>query len=144
MRIDLTKYMINKEKPKGDGEFDYGWCAGDQTKALRYYLSDKVKFIHTHLEGTYQGACYAILHVEDKLILWRDFYGSCSGCDALEGSDGYSYIKDTLQEGNTKQFNTPQEAIDYLNDEENSGYTFWKDAKLELIHCLNKLKEAKQ
>jgi len=40
------------------------------------------------------------------LILWRDGFGSCSGCDSLDGQNGYEYIKDTLREGNTKQFHT--------------------------------------
>lgn len=121
-RIDLTKYMKNKDKPNGNSHF--GWYAGEQLTALKFYLDDKINFLETYMEDEYQGNCFALLKIENTYILWRDSFGSCSGCDALEDENGYDYIKNTLQEGNTRQFATLDEVKEYLMKTEDF---FWKD-----------------
>ena len=120
-RIDLTQYLKNKDKPNGNGS---SWCAGEQLDALEYYLSN-AKILWSFEENDYQGECFAIFKLLDtnKYILWRDWFGSCSGCDGLDDENGYEYIKDTLQEGNTKQFNSISEIVHYL--ETNSKFD-WK------------------
>ena len=45
----------------------------------------------------------------------RSDFGSCSGCDALEGSNGYDYIEDTMT--SVKEFSCFNEIIDYLKSE---------------------------
>jgi len=96
--------MIEKKE-----ELEMTWSAGQQIKALKYYLKPRVKVIREYNEGGYQGECYVLLKYKEKYILWRDSFGSCSGCDSLDGcneNDGYNYIKSTMTEGNCKTFQT--------------------------------------
>ncbi len=120
MRKDLTSFMVNKDRIKGsaclpnDWRKDRPWYAGEQLSALRFYLNEKVKILADFMEDDYSGDCFAILVFEDTIVLWRDSFGSCTGCDALEGNNGYEYIKMTLQEGNTRQFDSLEAAKKYI------------------------------
>ena len=138
-RIDLTKYLINEDKPAGEKPKEYewepGWYAGAQLEALRFYLSPTVEMLASFMEDDYQGECFALLKVEEAFILWRDSFGSCSGCDSLEGSNGYEYIKNTLQEGNTRQFNSIEDAKKYV---ETTDDFFWSDKKETILNELFK------
>lgn len=126
-RIDLTEFMINQDKPEGNNK--YGWGAGSQLEALRYYLSNKVEILYKFKEDDYQGDCFALLKFDNIFVLWRDNFGSCSGCDGLEYANGYEYIMSTLQEGNTRQFNTLKEVVDYLEQTNDYLWSKWKDQK---------------
>lgn len=129
-RIDLEQYLVNKDKPFGpnysDSEPWSGWSAGDQLGALRFYLSDAVELLGSADTGGYQGSQFAVLRVGGRIVLWRDSYGSCSGCDGLENSNGLEYITGTLQEGNTRQFESVDEARAYV---ESSEDYFWKECR---------------
>lgn len=37
--------------------------------------------------GSYQGTWVMLSRYVDKYYIWKDSYGSCSGCDALQGTD---------------------------------------------------------
>lgn len=41
--------------------------------------------------GSYQGDWYALVEWEGRRFWIHDYYGSCSGCDALESETGYHY-----------------------------------------------------
>lgn len=129
-RIDLFKYMKNKNDPNGCGDDKnncWGWGAGLQLEALEFYLSDKVKILKKYMDDDYQGKCFAILKIEDTYIIWRDSFGSCSGCDGLEGENGYEYIKSTLSEGNTLQFKSLSDARDYVVNDQQDNETWGGD-----------------
>jgi hypothetical protein len=129
-RIDLFKYMTNKDKKNG-------WCAGDQIEALRFYLNKDVKILSTAMVGSYQGDCFAILRIKDVYIVWRDSFGSCSGCDALENQNGYKYIKSTLSEGNTIQFNNLFNMKHYIMKEQiKNKYGGWDNMPITMIENL--------
>ena len=92
---DLRDCMRNEDKPRGDSE--HGWSAGEQLEALAFYLDpDQVDIAATWDEGDYQGSVLAAIRLGRHWWFWHDYYGSCSGCDALENEDGYEYIADTL------------------------------------------------
>jgi len=111
---ELSKYLINEDKPSKDN--DSQWYAGQQLEALKFYLSSKVTILLDCNEGGYQGSVSAILFVDDKFFLWRDSFGSCSGCDGLEGGNGFEYIKQTLT--SVKEFNDLRDIINYLDSDE--------------------------
>jgi hypothetical protein len=133
-RKDLFKYMINEDKPNGDQR--WGWYAGGQLEALEFYLDeDKVNILATYMEDDYQGECFAILKIDDVYIIWRDSFGSCSGCDALEGENGYEYIKETLSEGNTLQFHSLNDAELYVMEDLNGDkYSEWNSMPLTMFN----------
>jgi|SRR3990170_692078 len=111
------------------------WGAGDQLRALRFYLSNSVEILAEYQERNYQGECFAILSLYSgrRYFIWRDSFGSCKGCDALEGEDivgGLEYIKDTLVEGSTKEFTTLDDIELYMRT---TPDTLWKDFPIYLI-----------
>ena len=121
-RIELTEIMVNP-----DPSDPHGWSAGSQLEALRYYTDPKaVTILATHMDSDYQGDCYAVLVVRHRrkvrYVLWRDSFGSCSGCDSLEGQNGYAYVKDTLQEGNTRQFRSIVDLREYVRTSEDYSW----------------------
>lgn len=129
----LSKYLINENKPKGESR--WGWGAGSQPEALRFYLDKKVEIIAEYQDDDYQGECITLLYVDDLYFLWKDYFGSCSGCDALEGCNGYEYIKDTLT--SIKEFNTLNEVKYYLKAEsDKEDYSYRKDIRLKLLELL--------
>jgi len=99
--IDLYEYMTNKDE-------EHYWSAGGQLNALSFYLGEGAEILAEWMEDGWQGECAAIIKFttkgSDVYVLWRDSFGSCAGCDALEDQDGFEYIKSTLSPGNTVQF----------------------------------------
>lgn len=124
----LTEFMVNADKPNGSS--DWGWSAGGQVSALKFYLSPEAKFLAESYDGDYQGTYYVCFKLRDTFVLWRDSFGSCSGCDSLEGQDGFAYIKATLAEGNTRQFKSLLDAITYLHETEDF---WWKTDGVETL-----------
>lgn len=117
-RLDLTEGMRHEDDPAGP---DSRWWAGDQMKALEYYAPCKLHLLCYLTEEAYQGEIYAICYWADavpenrRFVLLYDSFGSCSGCDALEGGDnGYEYVQDVLR-SNTKQFMTMQDMKEYIS-----------------------------
>lgn len=135
-RVDLFQYLVNEDKPNGEQTSEYGneWYAGSQLEALRYYTdSEHVKILATYREEDYQGKMFAIMKVDDNFVLWRDYFGSCSGCDGLECENGYEYIKQTLSEGNTVQFKSLVDAIAYVKQRADDRYSEWDELPLDLF-----------
>lgn len=134
-RIDLFEYMINEDKPNGE---DNGyWWAGQQISALKYYLDDSIQFILEFEEDDYQGNCYVLFKIKDNYVLWRDYFGSCGGCDALEEENGYEYIKETLSEGNTHQFKSIADVKQFvIEDREGQKWSEWRELPLEIFDNL--------
>ena len=106
---DLKKYLINKDIKKE-------WYAGGQLKALEFYLDKKVLILTKYKDGGHYGECSAVLFVDNKFFLWRGSFGSCGGCDALEGSGGYGYINQTMT--SIREFDDIEEIVGYLNSDD--------------------------
>lgn len=128
---DLSKYIKNPNDKNQqmvdvleDKKKETSWYAGGQLEALQYYLSSEVKILASCGVGDYQGEYFAILFVDGKLFLWRDSFGSCSGCDSLDGSDekqGYDYIKATMT--SVKEFENIEDIWKYLNKPDDYLYS---------------------
>lgn len=121
---------------------EYGWSAGDQLNALRAHLPT-VQVVAEYMESGYQGDCGAVLRLGDDWFLWRDGFGSCSGCDALEGEDGPGgrvYIESTLTVGNTLAFHSREEVIAFLTQPQTDVWDTWKPLRHELRRQLVKVR----
>lgn len=117
------------------------WNAGEQLEALKTFLNDDYKIIASHNDGAHQGDCYAVINSPgfEEIHLWRDSFGSCSGCDGLDGCDwkgAYEYIKATLQEGNTRTFDSLDLAKKYLNETEDF---WWEKFPKDLLNVKEKI-----
>jgi hypothetical protein len=107
--------------PAGEDRWSHGdsWATGAQLDALKAFLGDRVEFLETYTEKAYQGDHFAVFRVKDdgRIVLWRDSFGSCSGCDSMEGESmvkARELIAATLAEGNTRQFASIEGAKHYL------------------------------
>ncbi len=105
-------------KPKSSfAESKFRWYAQEQLGALKYYLKPAAKVIKEYKENGWQGNCFALIEYKNAYVLWRDYFGSCSGCDALDGCSikrGYDYIESTMTEGNCKRFKSVKNMESWL------------------------------
>lgn len=100
--------------------------AGEQVECLREFMDNDVKIIAIETEGSYQGDYFVILLANNKLWMWHDGFGSCSGCDALDGKSGkeaYDYLMATFT--STKEFSTLKELYTFLDNEEEVRNKFY-------------------
>lgn len=81
---------------------------GDKFKAENYAdilaVAYDLEVVSFEEDGGYQGDYLAILTDGDRLFYFIDFYGSCSGCDWLEGEKNF-------KDGTI----TYKQALDYIN-----------------------------
>ena len=143
-RLDLTQGMRNKDKPDGPVKNDY-WCAGEQMEALTFYAPFNFDLIGYVKYGSYNGDIYGIAKwfierypgFKFRWVLFRDSFGSCSGCDGLEGGDsGYDYVEDVLK-NNTLQFLTLDDMAEYIKETKDF---FWLNPKKELLGQIELIK----
>jgi len=112
-----------------------GWFAGDQIKALKYYLQDYGEILSEYMQDNYQGECGAVIKANRKFWVWFDSFGSCNGCDALEGQDGFKYIQDTMT--NVKEFESIEDVKKFLSEKVAADYPERWDVKGNLLKNLN-------
>lgn len=85
--------------------------------SYREVLDTICKVIEYEQEDDYSGKWVALVRRGDKLSLVSDYFGSCSGCDALESAlDDYSY-----QGGEWRS----RDGFDYLQFAIDADYTFY-------------------
>lgn len=131
--LDRLRDALQNRGPKRS---EYWWCAGEQSDALAYYLPT-VKVVATHTTGGYQGDQAALLSLGPDWFLWRDGYGSCSGCDGLEGGDGFAYIKGTLTAGNVRAFPSKEAALAWLATPPTDGsWDDWSELRSGLTRAI--------
>ena len=112
--------MLEDYTKLGSMEWDE-WGAGGQLNALEFYIKVDAEVIWSDMDGNWQGDCFALIKYKGQYVLWRDSFGSCAGCDSLDGCDlksGYEYIKSTLNEGNCRRFLTLDDVKKYATETE--------------------------
>lgn len=135
----IPEWTIDIKHEDYYGRVSETWGAGEQLEALEHFTNfpDGGEILATKMVGSYGGKCFAVFDYKDFIFIWRDYFGTCNGCDGLDGKrnhEAYQYIKLTLTEGNTLQFWSLSHAKAYLerNKEEVVDYT-WKDFPIELL-----------
>lgn len=116
----MTEGMRNSGNPKDpDG---HRWTAGKQLDAFDYYRPEKFKVLLAYMENEdYTGDILGFgvwdeNGPDQRYVLWTDWYGTCSGCDDLEGNNGYEYVKDILRT-RTWQFLSIEDARHYFEND---------------------------
>ena len=116
LRLDLTEYFtMTKEKEKHAPCLS--WSAQDQIEAFKFYADEDVHILCHNEPDDYQGSVEVLFTINGFIFLYRTSFGSCSGCDWLDGLDlweGYEAFKRTISEGNTLQFWSKKHALTYL------------------------------
>ena len=86
-------------------------------------------------EGDYQGVVATCVKLEDgRFVIYNDYYGSCSGCDAWEDASDEDVRAMCINLANSaKIFDTLDEVKDYLNlGSSNDNYS-WGEVGLRLL-----------
>lgn len=105
--------------------------------AIRKVLQPEFEFLAEYSQRDWQGADFAFIKFHQVYILWRDYFGSCSGCDFWASGpteeEIVKWLNATLSEGNTKQFWAIEDAIEYMEDEQNYG---WDPEFVDMVRAL--------
>ena len=122
--------LMNTEELLKMGRYSGGH--DDQMKGL----IKGAEVIGHYNEGDYQGEVATCLLLPDgTYMVYIDYYGSCSGCDAWEGANNEDVIKmcqDLIYTSHL--FNTLEEVEVFLSDDEEKKYsTSWKLGLLKEI-----------
>lgn len=126
LRIDLTEYFT-MTKEKEEKAKHYSWNAQEQVEAFKFYADDAVHIIAHNEPDDYQGSIEIVFELNGFIFLYQTSFGSCSGCDWLDGLDlweGYKAFKQTISEGNTLQFWSRKHALTFLLEMKNSKDRF--------------------
>lgn len=144
---ELTQHLIKPNEAtkvlrelSDEKDRRYSWSAHEQLEALMFYFDEQVKLFCSEETGDYSGEFIAVLKAEKKFWLWRDSFGSCSGCDALDGNtieQGYNYILDTMT--SVKEFEDIKSLIQYLKVGEDVLYN--DELRQKLLKKLNSMVE---
>ena len=62
--------------------------------------------------GSYQGSVYGVALYKDQIVIYEDYYGSCSGCGAW-GEGGEPISQDDVL-SKSKLFDTKEETLVYI------------------------------
>jgi len=85
-------------------------------------------------EEDYQGqVATCVLLPDETYMIYNDYYGSCSGCDAWEDAEDEEILKmcqDLIY--SSKIFNTLEEVQEFLSQKEFDDYS-WEDSSKELL-----------
>jgi len=113
--------------------------AGGHDKQMKGLIKDAEVIAHFN-EGDYQGMVATILKVDnDTFIVYSDYYGSCSGCDAWEDATDENIMEMCKNLVYTcKIFPSLNEVITFLNTQDSN---FGETCSLGL---LNDLKQAEK
>lgn len=126
LRIDLTEYFTMTKEKEEKAKHHY-WTAQEQVEAFKFYADDAVHILAYNEPDDYQGSIEILFELNGFIFLYQTSFGSCSGCDWLDGLDlweGYKEFKQTISEGNTLQFWSRKHALTFLLEMKNSKDRF--------------------
>lgn len=88
--------------------------------------------------GSYQGDWFAKVRYEGEVFWLRDYYGSCSGCDAFEADVGYSWgIPEEEYNAKVAEFGKrylePSERLTFEQALEIAGKDNWDNTSEDMV-----------
>jgi hypothetical protein len=135
MNKDGIFELMNKEELLKMGRY-----AGGHDEQMRGLIKD-AKVIGHYNEGDYQGQVATCLLLPDgTYMVYSDYYGSCSGCDAWEDAKDEEILKmcqDLIYTSHL--FDSLEEVKLFLSDDEESKYN--KSWKLGLLKEIGEEKQ---
>ena len=114
--------------------------AGGHDEQMRGLLKDVTVIAHYN-DGDYQGqvATCVMLNDTKEVVIYNDYYGSCSGCDAWEDASDEEVRKlcEDLAKGAYifKDLNDCMDTLPELKEEESFGWS-WDDLGDNLKHAI--------
>ena len=110
--VDMMGYVSRSSLEK-----DYG--AGDQINLLQDAFD--VEWLLLEMDDDYEGEWYAIFKMNEKWHLLNGYFGSCLGCDDLEGEDPFVWLEDHVK--NVRAFESVEQVMHWLEATDEFSYT---------------------
>lgn len=123
--IEIAKKLYNTSND------DYFYHT-DYTPILNYFGD----IIYRYDQPDYQGDTYAIIKNQDNKIGYICFgWGSCSGCDRLQGCNNYEELAELIEtlENTIIWKNDPAEMLEWLNNRDWKGEFVWHNENLNIF-----------
>lgn len=113
--------------------------AGGHDEQMRGLFKDAEVLGHWN-EGDYQGMVATCVKLNGKFIVYNDYYGSCSGCDAWEDSSDEEVRRLCIGLANSAYiFDSLEDVKEYLEaNEKNEEWSSWANPAKGLLVEINK------
>ena len=113
--------LVNLSGIKGSDANGYSpYCAGTQLDLLADVLP-AVEWIVREMDDDYSGDWYAVFIHEGRWYLLNGCFGSCSGCDDLEGTSPIEWIENNVK--NVRVFTSCSAATRWLAEDDEWTWT---------------------
>lgn len=132
-RIDFEKVLSFKR------------CAGGHDDQMNNLIMNST-LLSDYNEGDYQGKVATMIQLNDigEVVIYSDYYGSCSGCDAWKDADDDEVKTMCIQLASTaKIFKDINEALIFLGQQRIEGQDFGLSDKVRK-GLLENYKEVKE
>lgn len=83
VKLELEQYLTKYDDDSWYNE--YGFRRAGKYVYKKIFM-EPVKQLFYWQEEDWQGSTFAVYEYKKKLVVVRGYFGSCSGCDAFEGS----------------------------------------------------------
>jgi hypothetical protein len=114
--------------------------AGGHDSQMQGLFKDAEVIAHWN-EGDYQGMVATCVKLNDgRYVIYNDYYGSCSGCDAWEGADDASVRSMCINLSNGAYvFQSLEDVKEFLsNQEKDNNWSSWSNVKGNLLSAIQK------
>lgn len=139
----MEKFRISDELQSfidWDNIMKMGRHAGGHDEQMKG-LFKNTKLIGHWNEGDWQGTVATCVQLEDgRFVIYNDYYGSCSGCDAWEGASDEAARKMCINLANGAYiFNNLEDVKDFLKSKDEGNCSWNKeDVKEGLLNSIHK------
>ncbi len=120
--------------------------AGGHDEQMKGLLKN-VKIIAHWNEGGYDGSVATCIQLKDtkEIVIYSDYYGSCSGCDAWEDASDEDVKRMCIQLASGSYiFKNIKDCIGFLKKRHDSEESFYDDVRIGLLSKINEPKRSKR
>jgi hypothetical protein len=105
------------------------YYAGGQLECLQDAFD--VNWIVLEKEDDYQGDWFAAFEKDGNIYLLNGYFGSCSSCDNLEGTNPIDWLRDNVK--NVRGFHSKSQAVGWLKNTEDFSFSKIKNTVIKAL-----------
>jgi hypothetical protein len=127
------------ERINWDVIMDLPRCAGGHDEIMMNLLKDVELIAHWH-SGGWSGSVATCVKLNDtgEVVIYNDYYGSCSGCDIWDGASD-DETKDMCRRlaAGAYIFKDEEDCIKFLESQDVDGYTYnWLVCRKPMVETI--------
>ena len=120
--VDMTPHIRHEN-------LQSSYYAGEQLEILKDAFD--AEWVIAEKEDDYEGEYYAVFIKNGKWHIMNGYFGSCSGCDDLEGADPKQWLENYVK--NVRAFDSKEALVKWLEETEDYSYSDIKDEIVEKL-----------